>query len=298
MTPGPPPPGVVQRGAARAMGGLSPAHSGRVPPDRTPHGLTLALLISAALHGFAAFLPPRAGTIQGRPQGAPLALELVSQHPTAVESTAARAGSTSLIEPAEPPSTSAAPLHSQDTRTPQIPSSQSQHEMAQPKPRPLAPPAHQTRHPPAHLRGPRVERRPPTRLHQANAGAMDRANPQQASQSGDSPVSAFASGTAPISRRAADERTYLQALAAAIARQQSYPEEARRLGHTGTVTLGLTIQGDGRLTGIQLIQGSGHRALDQAALNAVQQLGRFQPIPPLLHRSTWAIQIPIRFQLD
>ncbi|MTW19726.1 TonB family protein [Allochromatium palmeri] len=94
------------------------------------------------------------------------------------------------------------------------------------------------------------------------------------------------------------ERAYLSALQRAIARHQRYPAGARRHGKTGVAMLSFVIQTDGRLGQIQLAQSSGHAALDQAALQALARLGRFDPIPRSIGRTSWALRVPVRFNLE
>lgn len=94
------------------------------------------------------------------------------------------------------------------------------------------------------------------------------------------------------------EGEYLKALLAAIARAQRYPERARRQGKSGAAVVSFVIQADGSLSAIRLARGSGHPELDQAALESLNRLGRFKPIPPGLNRSHWPIQVPIRFRLE
>ena len=103
-------------------------------------------------------------------------------------------------------------------------------------------------------------------------------------------------GESAAGQRAA-ERAYLTALQRAIARHQRYPASARRHGQTGVATLSFVIEADGRLSQIRLAQSSGHESLDQAALQALARLGRFDPIPKSIGRSRWSLRIPIRFDL-
>lgn len=94
------------------------------------------------------------------------------------------------------------------------------------------------------------------------------------------------------------EQAYLAALQRAISRQQRYPASAKRRQQTGIATLAFVIQADGRIGQIHLAKGSGHQALDQAALDALYRLGRFKPIPSTIARSTWTLRVPIRFDLQ
>ncbi|MFD2110622.1 energy transducer TonB [Thiorhodococcus fuscus] len=109
------------------------------------------------------------------------------------------------------------------------------------------------------------------------------------------------SGTSPgvsKARQQASERTYLSALQRAISRQQRYPASARRRQQTGTTTLAFVIQANGHIGQIRIVKSSGHPSIDRAALDAMRRLGRFKPIPTELNRRTWALQVPIRFDLQ
>lgn len=97
--------------------------------------------------------------------------------------------------------------------------------------------------------------------------------------------------------RAAGERQYLAALQRAIARHQRYPMDARRKQQTGIVTVAFVVHADGRIRQARIAKSSGQAALDQAALEALRRLDRFEPIPPSIGRQTWPLQVPIRFDL-
>jgi len=49
--------------------------------------------------------------------------------------------------------------------------------------------------------------------------------------------------------------------------QSKYPPLAMRLGHDGTVTLGMTIEPDGSVTNVHVVNSSGHDELDQGAVS-------------------------------
>lgn len=96
---------------------------------------------------------------------------------------------------------------------------------------------------------------------------------------------------------ASQEGEYLRGLQQAIARNRFYPPEARGSEVKGTVVVGFTLQGDGRLADIRLVKGSGHEVLDRAALETLRRLGTYKAIPAALGRSRWPVRVPIAFDL-
>jgi protein TonB len=90
---------------------------------------------------------------------------------------------------------------------------------------------------------------------------------------------------------------YKRALQEAIARNKRYPRMARRLGQEGTVEVGFVILNDGRLQDVRVVRGSGYAPLDRAAVDSVHRLGRFRPIPPELQRESWALVVPMSYDL-
>jgi protein TonB len=54
-----------------------------------------------------------------------------------------------------------------------------------------------------------------------------------------------------------------------------YPEQARRLGIEGTVTLFVELAADGRVEDVRVVESSGHAILDNAAIRGFYAVGRF-----------------------
>jgi protein TonB len=54
-----------------------------------------------------------------------------------------------------------------------------------------------------------------------------------------------------------------------------YPEQARRLGIEGTVTLFVELTADGRVEDVRIVESSGHAILDNAAIKGFYAVGRF-----------------------
>jgi protein TonB len=97
--------------------------------------------------------------------------------------------------------------------------------------------------------------------------------------------------------REAAKAAYLARLQAAIGRHKYYPRRSRMRGEEGRVLLQLSIAADGSFSGIRVLQSSGSRRLDEAALSAIRRVGHADPLPGELGLSTWRISVPMVFSL-
>ncbi len=63
---------------------------------------------------------------------------------------------------------------------------------------------------------------------------------------------------------------------------RNFPDEARRGGLTGSLTLSVTLRSDGSVTQMSLMRSSGHDVLDQAAQRIVRLAAPYSPFPESL----------------
>lgn len=83
----------------------------------------------------------------------------------------------------------------------------------------------------------------------------------------------------------------------------NYPSESRRRNVYGSLRLEVSINADGSLYGIQLVDSSGHKFLDDAAMRIVELAAPFAPLPPAVTRDhdvlviirTWRFSPNLRF---
>ncbi len=251
----------------------------------------LGLLVSALVHGLALSLvlnlePPV--PVSGEEEVTELDLTLFAAT-AANEPLASLAESASPSEPepepepeAEPtPEPEPEPVVAQEVVPPEAVTPPPV-QKPKPKPKPQLPP--------------KPEKKPEPRLKTARPAAP---TPQAAQAQPGPPV-----GTAAVGReegssreRAQAEGAYLAELQRAIKRQQRYPDAARHRGAAGTTTLTFVLQADGRIDRVQVARSAGDTELDQAAVEAINRLGRFKPIPSVIGRDSWTLRIPIRFDL-
>lgn len=75
-----------------------------------------------------------------------------------------------------------------------------------------------------------------------------------------------------------------------------YPREAQRRGESGTVLVRVHVGADGEPVGVDLVEGSGSRSLDRAAVDAVRRW-RFDPAIRNGQAVAGTVQVPITFNL-
>jgi len=83
-----------------------------------------------------------------------------------------------------------------------------------------------------------------------------------------------------------------------IANARHYPLAARKRGYEGNPVVGFTLEPDGSLKDIVLVESSHHELLDEAALDAVKMGSPYPPIPDPLGLKSIRFQLPISFILE
>lgn len=102
-------------------------------------------------------------------------------------------------------------------------------------------------------------------------------------------------GTLSDGQRAALLADWAGGIRARVERRKAYPREARAARAAGTVVLRLTVGADGGLLAASVAQGSGHAALDAAALDAVRRAGPLPPAPKGFGAERQVFSLPLRF---
>jgi protein TonB len=100
----------------------------------------------------------------------------------------------------------------------------------------------------------------------------------------------------PPTHQAPQARTAARRIAGE-SRPPVYPEEARRRGQEGRVLLRLRIDESGRVRSAEIVESSGHEALDRAAVGAVREW-RFLPATVGGVPRPSALRVPVRFSLS
>ncbi|WP_297527290.1 energy transducer TonB [Thiohalobacter sp.] len=71
----------------------------------------------------------------------------------------------------------------------------------------------------------------------------------------------------------------------------NYPDEARRRGLSGSLLLDVALNPDGSIHSITVLRPSGHKVLDDAAINIVRLAAPFPPLPDDIRRDTDILHI-------
>lgn len=155
-----------------------------------------------------------------------------------------------------------------------------------PEREPKSEPEPQQQPPPEKETTDEAERQEPVSLPQQQAGNQARSGGGQAA----STSNGRAGGGNPGARR-----DYLVRLQARLQRNKEYPPHARRRRVEGTVRLHFVGHADGRVSEARIVEGSGSRALDDAARAMLRRAEPLSPFPDDLGRES--LTVPVAFRL-
>jgi protein TonB len=95
----------------------------------------------------------------------------------------------------------------------------------------------------------------------------------------------------------ASER-YTQELRQLLDRRKTYPAPARRLGKQGRVVVRFTLKRDGTVIKADILNGSSHEILNEAARELVRAVNGFRPFPMEITKAHWDFLVPIDYMLN
>ena len=93
------------------------------------------------------------------------------------------------------------------------------------------------------------------------------------------------------------ENEYLSKLRYLIEKNKIYPRSAKRLNQTGKVHISFIISKDGQIKNAKIIQDSKFKRLDEAAIEILSKINKFEPIPEKLNKNSWEITVPIIYEI-
>ena len=93
------------------------------------------------------------------------------------------------------------------------------------------------------------------------------------------------------------ENEYLSKLRYLIEKNKIYPNSAKRLNQMGKVHLYFVISKDGQIKNAKIVKDSSFKRLDEAALEILSKINKFEPIPEKLNKNSWEITVPIIYEI-
>lgn len=134
----------------------------------------------------------------------------------------------------------------------------------------------------------------PSRLGDLPQAAQAQSGSRQPRQEGEGrPREAGVAAAAQPSPRLAE---YLAVVRGTVENNREYPAMARQLGLTGTVTVRVSIRGDGSIGEVTVAASAGHKSLDRAAVSAVRRAAPFKT-PGGFGLGQVTVEIPIVYRL-
>lgn len=90
---------------------------------------------------------------------------------------------------------------------------------------------------------------------------------------------------------------YLSKLRKEIEKNKIYPKRAKRLKQQGKVVVSFILSKNGEIKNINLENASNFKRLNKAALELLEKIAKFEPIPKELEKNNWKIEIPINYSI-
>lgn len=100
-----------------------------------------------------------------------------------------------------------------------------------------------------------------------------------------------------VARNPQLERQYEKSIRQRIEQKKVYPRLAKRMRKQGVVKVAFTISRNGIVSRLRIVQSSGVKSLDKAALQAVKKVGQFPSIPAGIRKSVLNYIIPIAYHI-
>jgi pilus assembly protein CpaC len=89
---------------------------------------------------------------------------------------------------------------------------------------------------------------------------------------------------------------YIRVIQRKITNATFYPRQAKNAGWEGNVMLSLNIASNGELKGTKILQSSGYKMLDDAALETARAQAPYPPFPPQINSQELWVDVPILYR--
>lgn len=93
------------------------------------------------------------------------------------------------------------------------------------------------------------------------------------------------------------EEIYIAELKYDLEKRKKYPVMAKKMGHTGRVTIQFEINRRGEIIHSQILEPAAHASLNDSVQKLLLETRNFKPLPDEIQRTTWKFILPVEFKL-
>lgn len=93
------------------------------------------------------------------------------------------------------------------------------------------------------------------------------------------------------------EEIYIAELKYDLEKRKKYPVMAKKMGHTGRVTIQFEINRRGEIIHSQILEPATHTSLNDSVQKLLLETKNFKPLPDEIQRTTWKFILPVEFKL-
>ena len=112
------------------------------------------------------------------------------------------------------------------------------------------------------------------------------------------PVTTSSAEVGQIGRLAkTSEEVYIAELKYDLERRKKYPVMAKKMGHTGRVTIKFEINRRGEIIHSEILEPATHASLNESVQKLLSETKTFKPFPEEIQRTTWKFVLPVEFKL-
>ncbi len=94
------------------------------------------------------------------------------------------------------------------------------------------------------------------------------------------------------------EQSYIAHVRWQLEKNKKFPLLAKKQGHFGTVQIKFTVSTNGEIKNSEIAQSTDFDSLNQAALQILKSIKKFDPFPTEIKKSEWTFVLPIEYKLQ
>lgn len=93
------------------------------------------------------------------------------------------------------------------------------------------------------------------------------------------------------------EEIYIAELKYDLEKRKKYPVMAKKMGHTGRVTIQFEINRRGEIIHSEILEPAAHASLNDSVQKLLLETKNFKQLPDEIQRTTWKFILPVEFKL-